>query len=180
MITTYMPSMYWAGPRCFSSSLRWYDLRVIRHLEKMGWKVYYPLLLVKEEIDKNPGAKLLGRYGLIRTTCLGYIEKADIIVAYVGLFWDTGTAHELEYAVQLGKPILMWSDSSVYMVETLGRNLETSNPNEMFCKALPLNAMSVVCDRFVEVSELYNEGISPEELAKLIDRNAREILKNKK
>lgn len=171
--------LYWAGPRCFIATMRHFDLETIRILERdYSWVVHYPLLLVSSASQKNENRPKFGKDGIIRTTCFEYIDKSDVIVAYMGLIWDTGTAREVEYAVRQGKPILAWSDSSVVYAETDGRNavIDGRDTDKLYVKAMPFNAMDVVFDRFIELSELYNEGLSEYELAKEIDKQAREIL----
>lgn len=116
-------AMYWAGPRCFVSSMRCFDARAINILEKKySWTVYNPIKIVSDIAQKNTNLPLLGKNGIIRKTCLEYVTKSDIIVAYTGLIWDTGTAREVEHAVIEGKPILAWSDSSVVYGETFDKN----------------------------------------------------------
>lgn len=172
-------TMYWAGPRCFVASMRHFDSRTIKILETdYSWIVYYPLRLVSDAVTKNKNGPIYGKDGVIRTTCFRAIENSDVIVAYMGLIWDTGTAREVEYAIRQNKPILAWSDSSVTYGETSGRNkvINGKNVNELFVKTLPFNAMDVAFDRYIELSKLYDFDLSEEHLAKEIDRQAREIL----
>lgn len=162
--------------------MRRFDLETIRILEEeYGWIVYYPLKVVLEASQKNPSLPMFGKHGTIRTACFEYVEKSDVVVAYTGLIWDTGTAREVEYAVSKDKPVLAWSDSSVVFGETTGRNamIKGNDFEKLYVKTMPFNAMDVVFDTYIELSELYNNGIKEQDLAKEIDKEARLILKNK-
>ncbi|MCK4481667.1 hypothetical protein KAU55_00460 [Candidatus Bathyarchaeota archaeon] len=159
--------------------MRHFDLKTIQILEtNYSWSVYYPLLLVSEAIQKNKGRPIFGRDGIIRTTCFRYIDKSDVVVAYTGLIWDTGTAREVEYAIRQDKPILAWSDSSVTYGETIGRNIviDGKDINKLYVRTMPFNAMDVVFDRYIELSKLYDAGLKEEDLAQEIDKQARTIL----
>lgn len=172
-------TLYWAGPRCFVASMRHFDLETIKILKTdYSWSVHYPMLLVSDAIQKNKNGLIFGKDGIIRTTCFRYIDKSDIIVAYTGLIWDTGTAREVEYAIRQDKPILAWSDSSVTYGETLGRNvvIDGKDVDKLYVKAMPFNAMDVAFNRYIELSKLYDDGLREEDLAREIDRQAREIL----
>jgi nucleoside 2-deoxyribosyltransferase len=175
-------TLYWAGPRCFLATMRHFDLETIRILEEdYGWIIYYPLKVVLEASQKSPSSPMFGKNGIIRTACFEYVEKSDIIVAYTGLIWDTGTAREVEYAVSKDKPVLAWSDSSVVFGETIGRNavINGSDFDKLYVRTMPFNAMDVVFDRYLEISELYNDGLKEQELAKEIDKEATLTIKNK-
>ena len=175
-------TMYWAGPRCFLSTMRHFDLETIRILEKdYEWIVHYPIKIVLEASRKNPNLSMFGKNGVIRTACFEYVDKSDIIVAYTGLIWDTGTAREVEYGVRKNKPVLAWSDSSVVFGETLGRNLAVDGRDfeKLYVKTMPFNAMDVVFDRYLEISELYNDGLKEQDFAKKIDKEAKLILQDK-
>ena len=172
-------TMYWAGPRCFVATMRSYDLQVINLLEeKCDWVVYYPLKLVGEALKNSKNLPVFGKNGMLRQTCFKYVDKSDIVVAYTGLIWDTGTAREIEYAVSKGKPVLAWSDSSVVVGETLGRSvvLNGKDIDGLYVKTLPFNGMDVVFNRYLEISELYTDGIDELELSKKIDEEARKLL----
>jgi nucleoside 2-deoxyribosyltransferase len=172
-------ALYWAGPRCFAASMRHFDLKTISILQKKySWVVHYPLRLVSAAHAKSPHAPLFGKNGLIRTTCLTFVGKSDIVVAYTGLIWDTGTAREVEYAIRKNRPVLAWSDSSIVHGETSGRNVAIDGKNfeKLYVKTMPFNAMDVAFDGFLELSELYNDGLKEEDLARAINREAREIL----
>ncbi len=80
-------TIYWAGARCFVSTLRHFDLKTIKILKKdFHWAVHYPTKLVSNAIKKSPSRPLLyGKAGLIRETCLEFVKKSDIVVAYTGL-----------------------------------------------------------------------------------------------
>jgi nucleoside 2-deoxyribosyltransferase len=171
--------MYWAGPRCFVATMRSYDFQVIQLLkEKYDWEVYYPLKLVGEALKSSKNLPVFGKNGILRKTCFEYIDKSDLVVAYTGLIWDTGTAREIEYAVSKVKPVLAWSDSSVIVGETLGRKvvLNGKDVDSLYVKALPFNGMDVVFDRYLEISELYTDGIDEHELSKKINEEARKLL----
>ncbi len=156
-------TMYWAGPRCFVASLRHFDFKTIGILEKdYDWIVYNPVQLVKEEIKNNKEAPLFGKNGVIRKTCLEYVGKSDIIVAYTGLIWDTGTSREVEFAFMQEKPILAWSDSSVIYAETFEEENGVINGEEtekLKTIALPFNAMDLVFDRYLRLNKLYCKSI---------------------
>lgn len=176
-------TLYWAGPRCFLATMRHFDLETIRILEvEYEWIVHYPLKVVLEASKKSPNSPLFGKNGIIRSACFEFVEKSDIIVAYTGLIWDTGTAREVEHAVSKDKPVLAWSDSSVVFGETTGRNavIEGNDFENLYVKTMPFNAMDVVFDKYLELSELYNNGLKEQDLAREIDKEARLILKNKK
>lgn len=171
--------MYWAGPRCFMSTMRHFDLETIRVLEDdYEWIVHYPTRIVSENARKHPDLPMLGKNGIIRTSCFEYIDKSDIVVAYTGLIWDTGTAREVEYGITKNKAILAWSDSSVIFGETSGRNIALNGNDfeKLYVSAMPFNAMDLVFDRYLEVSALYNDGIKEQDLAKTIDRECRKVL----
>jgi len=172
-------AMYWAGPRCFVASMRHFDSKVIEILEtNYLWIVYYPLRLVSNAIKKNKNKPIYGKEGMMRTTCFKYVDKCDVIVTYIGLIWDSGTAREVEHAIMQNKPILAWSDSSVIYGETAGR-IEVINGRDtdrLFVKTLPFNAMDVAFDRYIELSKLYDFDLSEKHLAREIDKQAREIL----
>jgi nucleoside 2-deoxyribosyltransferase len=171
-------SMYWAGPRCFVASLRHYDSITISLLEKnYFWIVYNPMQLVADAIKKDKNAQVFGKNGIIRRTCLEYVDKSDIVVAYNGLIWDSGTAREVEHAVIQGKPILAWSDSSVIYGETFDKNevIDGNEIEKLYVKAMPFNAMDIVFDKFLRLSSL-DGGLDEATLAREIDRVAREIL----
>jgi len=171
-------AMYWAGPRCFLASMRRYDSITIELLEReYSWTVFNPIKLVDDAIKRNKNLPILGKNGIIRKTCLDYVRKSDIIVAYTGMIWDSGTAREVEHAVLQGKPILAWSDSSVVYGETFDKNevIEGTEIERLQVKAIPFNAMDIVFDKFLKLSQL-NLDLEETTLAREIDKVAREIL----
>lgn len=171
-------AMYWAGPRCFLATMRHYDSKTIKLLEeRYSWIVYNPIQLVSDAFKKHKTEPLFGKNGIVRRICLEYVNKSDIIVAYTGMIWDSGTAREVEHAVIQDKPILAWSDSSVILGETFERNevIDGNEIDRLFVKAIPFNAMDIVFDKFLRLGELDGE-LGEQHLAKEIDRVAIELL----
>jgi len=162
--------------------MRHFDLEVIKMLEtEYEWIVYYPLHLVAYVLRKEKKPLIFGKNGVIRKTCFDNIEKSDVVVAYTGLIWDTGTAREIEYAVEREKPVLAWSDSSLVFGETLGRKgvFDGKDFDNLFVRVMPFNGMDVVFDKFLELSTLYNYELTEEELAKKIHKEATKLLMDK-
>jgi nucleoside 2-deoxyribosyltransferase len=169
-------------------------MQVIEILEKThSWTVYNPIHLVKEAINNSPQAVLYGKGGLIRTTCLEFVSKADIIIAYTGLIWDTGTAREVEFALMKEKPIIAWSDSSVIFGETFEEENDTLDgfePDRLKTRAIPFNAMDIVFDKYIRLNKLYSKEIGKngatdklldycldeKQLADIINKEAKETL----
>lgn len=169
-------SMYWAGDRGFRACMRWHDEETIGHLtQTYGWTVNYPFDN-SIEIDEENCIGSHGKQGSLRHRCMTGIDNSTIVIAYLGTY-DTGTAHEIEYAAMCGKPILGWSDSAVIVGEYEGRDLEVSqdNINDLRVEVLPMNGMTTVIDRYIEFSKLGNKT-SPENLAEIINREAEKLL----
>jgi len=173
--------MYWAGPRCFLSTMRHYDFNTIKFLEeKYSWNVYDPIQLVSEAQKRSKDEPLLGPNGIIRKTCLKYVKESDLIVAYYGPIWDSGTAIEVEYAAQLRKPILAWSDSSVIVGETFEKNkvVDGKEIDQLYIRALPFNAMEVVFDKFIRLADL-STRLAEKDLAEILNKEAIKLLNEK-
>jgi len=163
--------IYWAGDRGFRACTRWHDREAIKALESKGWEVYYPFEPLEE------GEDFFGKQGTLRKACLKGIENSSSMVAYLGTY-DTGTAQEMEYASSLGRPILAWSDSALAVGQHAGREVVLSQKDleKIRIPTFPLNGMTAIFDRYVEFSS-FNKDVGPQELAEIIDRELRIMLK---
>ena len=54
--------------------------------------------------------------------------------------------------------------------------VEGNNIDSLRVNTLPFNGMDIAFDKYIEISEIYNEGISEKELAEEINKAAKETL----
>jgi hypothetical protein len=172
-------NMFWATVRFFSATTRWHDLNTIDYLEKnYGWNIESGYTL-RNKLPSDISEKEKNRQ--LNKNIFQSIKNSDLVVAHLYPY-SQGLAIEIKVAYDNNVPILGWYDSSRYWIQSRSKHetIYKGQFEKMKVTGLPLSEMVIdMIDVIKYVGKGKPKGISSEELAEIIHKEAIEILTKK-